>query len=193
MSLAGTDDVEVAMPVDGPGADTGEAECVPHPGDDAGQGDSDDNLGMIYPILILAGLFLLAQLLAVAASPQYIEEDVRAFGDDTDSASNSVYYIVFLLVFSAGVLFLAKKGADRVIQVIFRKTNMHDAGGKGTVTRTPGPPLADLDHPSGTLLLCLDGGECCCQPASNDQDIDTLCLDIFNHVSIPPIHIFSCL
>jgi len=74
---------------------------------------------ILFPVLIMAGIFILAQMLAVAVSPEYVEEDVRAFGDNTDSVSNSVYYIFFLLIFSAFVLFLARKGADKLIQFIF--------------------------------------------------------------------------
>jgi len=75
--------------------------------------------GMFYPVIIMAGFFLVAQFIAVLASPRYIENEFQAFGEDTDSMSHTIYYIIFLLLFSAFVLYLARKGAMNVIQFIF--------------------------------------------------------------------------
>ena len=66
------------------------------------------------PAIIMAISFLVAQFLALLIIPLYPQE-YRAFGDPND-VMNPIYYLVLVLGTTAIMLFLAKKGLDRLIQ-----------------------------------------------------------------------------
>ena len=66
------------------------------------------------PAIIMAVSFLVAQFLALLIIPLYPQE-YRAFGDP-NNVMNPIYYIVMVLVMTGVMLFLAKKGLDKLIQ-----------------------------------------------------------------------------
>ena len=66
------------------------------------------------PAIIMAVSFLVAQFLALLIIPLYPEE-YRAFGDP-NNVMNPIYYVVMVLIMTAVMLLLAKKGLDRLIQ-----------------------------------------------------------------------------
>ena len=79
MSEEEDNEIEMAEEVDG----------TEHSGQVAGSEQSEsggdekaESGNMISLILVMTGLFLLAQLLEVAASPRYIDEGAQAFGED---------------------------------------------------------------------------------------------------------------
>ncbi len=66
------------------------------------------------PAVIMAISFLAAQFLALLIIPLYPEQ-YRAFGDP-NNVMNPIYYIVMIILMTAVMLFLAKKGLDFLIQ-----------------------------------------------------------------------------
>ncbi len=66
------------------------------------------------PAIIMAISFLVAQFLALLIIPLYPEE-YRAFGDP-NNVMNPIYYVVIVLIMTAVMLFLAKKGLEVLIQ-----------------------------------------------------------------------------
>ncbi len=71
-----------------------------------------------FPIIALAFCFVLSHILAMFIVPAYEEAEVQAFEDPEDPA-NSFVYIGIILVFTAFVLWIAKKGLDYILQLIF--------------------------------------------------------------------------
>ena len=69
-------------------------------------------------ILALGLCFLVSHMLAMYLVPSYEEAEVQAF-EDPDDPVNSVFYIALILVFTAFVLWIAKKGLEWVLQAIF--------------------------------------------------------------------------
>jgi presenilin-like A22 family membrane protease len=61
--------------------------------------------------------FILAIITAVLVSA-FMPSDYRAFGEDVDDPTNPLWYIGMVVVFTFFILWLARKGGDRVIQVI---------------------------------------------------------------------------
>jgi len=57
-------------------------------------------------------------MLAMYLVPAYEEAEVQAF-EDPDDPVNSVFYIAIILVFTAFVLWIARKGLEWVLQAIF--------------------------------------------------------------------------
>lgn len=66
------------------------------------------------PALIMASIFLITQFVALAIIPLY-PSDYRAFGD-TNNPLNSLYYVAMILIMTAILLWLSKKGLDNLIQ-----------------------------------------------------------------------------
>ena len=66
------------------------------------------------PAIIMAVSFLVAQFLALIIIPLYPDE-YRAFGDP-NNVMNPIYYVAIVLLMTAVMLFLAKKGLDILIQ-----------------------------------------------------------------------------
>ena len=60
------------------------------------------------PIIALAFCFILSHMLAMFIVPAYEEAEVQAFEDPEDPI-NSVVYIGIILVFTAFILWIAKK------------------------------------------------------------------------------------
>ena len=56
-------------------------------------------------------LVILTSLLTVSLLPT----TYRVFGDDTESVANPLLYIVFILVFTGVILYIAKKGLDAIV------------------------------------------------------------------------------
>ncbi len=71
-----------------------------------------------FPILALAFCFFISHMLAMFLVPSYEEAEVQAF-EDPDDPINSVFYIAIILVFTAIVLWIAKKNLEWVLQLIF--------------------------------------------------------------------------
>ena len=69
-------------------------------------------------ILALGLCFLVSHMLAMYLVPSYEEAEVQAF-EDPDNPVNSVFYIAIILVFTAFVLWIARKGLEWVLQAIF--------------------------------------------------------------------------
>ena len=69
-------------------------------------------------ILALGLCFLVSHMLAMYLVPSYEEAEVQAF-EDPDDPVNSVFYIAIILVFTAFVLWIARKGLEWVLQAIF--------------------------------------------------------------------------
>ena len=69
-------------------------------------------------ILALGLCFLVSHMLAMYLVPAYEEAEVQAF-EDPDDPVNSVFYIAIILVFTAFVLWIARKGLEWVLQAIF--------------------------------------------------------------------------
>jgi len=69
-------------------------------------------------ILALGLCFFVSHMLAMYLVPAYEEAEVQAF-EDPDDPVNSVFYIAIILVFTAFVLWIARKGLEWVLQAIF--------------------------------------------------------------------------
>ena len=69
-------------------------------------------------ILALGLCFLISHMLAMYLVPSYEEAEVQAF-EDPDDPVNSIFYIAVILVFTAFVLWIARKGLEWVLQAIF--------------------------------------------------------------------------
>ena len=70
------------------------------------------------PIIALAFCFVLSHVLAMFIVPAYEEAEVQAF-EDPENPTNSLVYIIIILVFTAIVLWIAKNGLDYILQLIF--------------------------------------------------------------------------
>lgn len=66
------------------------------------------------PALIMASIFLITQFVALAIIPLY-PSDYRAF-EDPNNLLNSLYYVAMILIMTAILLWLSKKGLDNLIQ-----------------------------------------------------------------------------
>jgi len=71
-----------------------------------------------WPLLGLAGCFVVAQLLAMALVPSFDAAEMQAF-EDPDDPVNSGLYIVLILAFTAFVLWLVRRGLQNLLQLIF--------------------------------------------------------------------------
>ena len=69
-------------------------------------------------VMGLALCFVISHMMAMYLVPAYKEAEVQAFEDPEDPA-NSVVYIAIILVFTAFILWIAKKGLEWVLQIIF--------------------------------------------------------------------------
>ena len=69
-------------------------------------------------ILALGLCFLVSHMLAMYLVPSYEEAEVQAF-EVPDDPVNSIFYIAVILVFTAFVLWIARKGLEWVLQAIF--------------------------------------------------------------------------
>ena len=69
-------------------------------------------------VLALGLCFLVSHMLAMYLVPSYEEAEVQAF-EDPDDPVNSIFYIAVILVFTAFVLWIARKGLEWVLQAIF--------------------------------------------------------------------------
>ncbi len=66
------------------------------------------------PALIMASVFLVTQFIALAIIPLY-PSDYRAF-ENVNDPLNPLYYVVMIVIMTAVLLWLAKKGKDNLIQ-----------------------------------------------------------------------------
>jgi presenilin-like A22 family membrane protease len=72
------------------------------------------------PILALALCFVLSHVMAMFIVPAYEEAEVQAF-EDPDDPANSFVYIGIILVFTAFVLWIAKRGLDYILHLLKTK------------------------------------------------------------------------
>lgn len=77
---------------------------------------SEQSIKDYLPILSMAGLILVVQVLALFLSAPMKVNDMQAFEDPTQ-VSNSIYYIIMILVFTLLVLIALKKNMKWVISL----------------------------------------------------------------------------
>jgi len=70
-----------------------------------------------YPVITMACLFVIAQLMAIAITPTFQEQNVQAF-ENPENVGNAIFYIAVILVFTAVLLTIAKYGFKRLIKAI---------------------------------------------------------------------------
>ncbi len=68
----------------------------------------------LRPMAVLGCLFVLAILMAML-TVSLLPTSYRVFGEDTESVVNPLLYIVFILAFTAVILYVAKKGLDQLV------------------------------------------------------------------------------
>lgn len=71
----------------------------------------------IKTVIVMAGIFVLAQCIALALAPLFIEEKMEAFENEED-VKNPIIYIVIVLVFTGAILLIAKLKKEKFIQII---------------------------------------------------------------------------
>ncbi len=77
---------------------------------------SEHSLKDYLPILSMAGLILIVQILALLLSMPMETNEMQAFEDPTQ-VSNSIYYIVMILIFTLFVLIAIKKNMKWIISL----------------------------------------------------------------------------
>jgi len=84
-------------------------------GDDEEEGMRAD----LFPIYIMAGIFLISQFLALIITPQFIDQDMAAFEEgEEDNVTNILLIIAELIIVTVVLLYLAKKGKKNLIHYI---------------------------------------------------------------------------
>ena len=78
---------------------------------------SENSLKDYLPILSMAGLILIVQILSLLLSTPMETNEMQAFEDPTQ-VSNSIYYIVMILTFTLFVLIAIKKNMKWVISLL---------------------------------------------------------------------------
>ncbi len=68
------------------------------------------------PMLAMAGIILVVQVIALLLAAPMAANDMRAF-EDPDSAANSIFYIIFVLAFTFVLLMAIKKNMKWIIQL----------------------------------------------------------------------------
>ena len=71
----------------------------------------------IFPMMGLLAMFIISQLLALAVTEPFNEAGMQAF-ENPSNPSNLLYYLGIILVFTLLILFIAKKGKEKLIKVI---------------------------------------------------------------------------
>ena len=71
-----------------------------------------------WPLLGLAGCFVVAQLLAMALVPSFDAAEMQAFEDPEDPVNSGIYFVL-ILAFTAFVLWLVRRGLQNLLQLIF--------------------------------------------------------------------------
>ncbi|MDP2216266.1 MAG: presenilin family intramembrane aspartyl protease PSH [Methanolobus sp.] len=68
------------------------------------------------PMLVMAGIILVVQVIALLLAAPMAANDMRAF-EDPDSAANSILYIIFVLAFTFVLLMAIKRNMKWIIQL----------------------------------------------------------------------------
>ncbi|TGC08916.1 presenilin family intramembrane aspartyl protease PSH [Methanolobus halotolerans] len=68
------------------------------------------------PMIAMAGIIIIVQLVALLLATPMVAEDMMAF-EDPDSASNSILYIIAILIFTFLLLMAMKRGMQWIIQL----------------------------------------------------------------------------
>lgn len=71
----------------------------------------------IKTVIAMAGIFILAQCIALALAPLFIDEKMEAF-EDEESVANPLIYLVIVLAFTGVILLIAKYKKEKFIQII---------------------------------------------------------------------------
>ena len=80
--------------------------------------DTDKKLSHeLFPIIIMAGLFVVIHFLAILLVGPFNAAGMQAF-EETDNPANLVYIFVILLAMTAAILLIAKFWKKQLIQVI---------------------------------------------------------------------------
>jgi len=67
--------------------------------------------------LFMGSSFLLCPVLAMAIT-SFLPQEYKVFGEDTESVFNPIYYIVLIIIFTAFILYVYKKGLKKLIHLI---------------------------------------------------------------------------
>ncbi|GAH33571.1 unnamed protein product, partial [marine sediment metagenome] len=67
--------------------------------------------------VVMLTLFVVSILLAMAVS-SLMPKEYRAFGDDVDDPTNPLLYIGMVIIFTFVILWIVRKGMQRLIQII---------------------------------------------------------------------------
>ncbi|WP_406660469.1 presenilin family intramembrane aspartyl protease PSH [Methanolobus sp. ZRKC3] len=76
----------------------------------------NSSLKEYMPMIVMAGIIVLVQIAALLMAAPMNANDMRAF-EDPDSAANSVFYIIVILVFTGLLLLAIKKNMQWIIQL----------------------------------------------------------------------------
>ena len=71
------------------------------------------------PAVAALGLIFAACILGGMAVASFYPPEYRAFGNQTDNPINSVYYILLILGFTAGILLAVKAGGKKAVKALF--------------------------------------------------------------------------
>jgi presenilin-like A22 family membrane protease len=71
-----------------------------------------------HPVSFIAIVFLLVPILSILIAPTFVEEDVKAFGDNEESYVNPIIYLVLIMAFTFLILMIAKYAPKQFIQYI---------------------------------------------------------------------------
>ena len=70
------------------------------------------------PVTFIAIVFLVVPVLSILIAPTFVEEDVKAFGDNEESYWNPILYLALIIGFTALILIIAKYFPKQFIQYI---------------------------------------------------------------------------
>ena len=71
----------------------------------------------IKSVIAMAGIFILAQCMALSLAPLFIDEGMEAF-EDEENVANPLIYLVIVLAFTGVILLIAKLKKEKFIQII---------------------------------------------------------------------------
>lgn len=77
----------------------------------------EKNFKEYRPMLAMAGIIIIVQLVALLLAAPMVAEDMRAF-EDPDDAANSILYIGAILVFTFLLLMAIRRGMQWIIQLV---------------------------------------------------------------------------
>ncbi|WP_129598170.1 presenilin family intramembrane aspartyl protease PSH [Methanohalophilus profundi] len=79
--------------------------------------DNENGIKEYFPMIVMAGFILVIQIIALTLAQPMNDLGMQAV-DNPQSATNSIYYIIAILIFTLFLLFAIKKEIQWVIQMI---------------------------------------------------------------------------